>query len=207
MAEEEKKPPLEVYWDDVRVARHRSEPEVTVPKFRDIAEPEDLVIGTNRERVLAIIKPNGDLLFGPGYTPNEAAQVFWEHMAHYRLVMEERFLTVQHMEAILTRLGRADMECERLRTLAASETDPISKEQRSQSAELAVHSLEMIAHQAIELGRALVSRPEIPLPDMPAQVPDSIRENPNTEYQGQEGLPGDALADMSLGARPPRLKN
>ncbi len=182
--------PLEVYWDAVR-RTPSGDPDPTVLRFRDLAEPGDLIIGTSRDRVLVIIKPNGDLLFGPEYSPTEASQIFWEHMAQQRLVVEERLLIINHMEAILVQLGLRDMECERLRQAAADEQDPLQKAALIQSAELAMHRLSMVANQAIELGRGLVRRPEIPVPEVPPGVPPSIQRNPNTDYQGREGLPTD----------------
>ena len=118
--------------------------------------------------------------------------------------MEERLLIIQHMEAILVQLGRRDMECERLRRAAADEQDPARKFELEQSAELAMRHLSMTAHQAIELGRGLVARPEIPMPAMPVNVPRTLRENPNTDYQGREGLPSDELertAERNAGRR------
>lgn len=197
--------PLEVYWDDLRVARLRADPEPTPAEaLRALVDPGDMVIGTSAKRILVIIKPNGELVFGPDYTPNEASMVFWEAMGQARLAMEDRLLLIQHMESILVRLGRQDMECERIRRLAAEEQDPIIKAQRTQEAELAIGRLNMVAHQAIELGRGLIRRPEIPMPAVPERMPEAIRRNPNTEYQGQAGLPPE---EEPLGPVDPTLGN
>lgn len=48
----------------------------------------DLVIGT-LSRVFVTIKPDGSLLYGEGYTPDEAAAVFWEALARKRVEAEE----------------------------------------------------------------------------------------------------------------------
>lgn len=175
---------LGVYWDALR---QRAEPQSS--DFGKQAGPGDLVIGTSKDRILVIIKPNGELLYGPEYRPNEAAQIFWEHMAQRRLMAEDKLLLVQHMEAVLVQLGRFDMECERLRLAAANEQDPIKKAELTQSAEFAMGRVELTAHQAIELGRALVRRPEVVSPSVPAKIPDSVRSNPASDYQGRDGLP------------------
>lgn len=189
MSHEHEDDPLEVYWDDVRVARYRSSPvEPTDPLS---AQPGDMVIGTSRNRILVTIKADGTLQYGPEYSPDEAATVFWEAMGQRRIAMEDRFLVIQHMEAVLTRLGRADMECERLRRQADSEPDELRKRELTQYAELSMNRLNMVAHQAIELGRALVRRPDMPTPAVPPTVPESIRLNPVSAYEGQEGLPPD----------------
>jgi hypothetical protein len=148
-----------------------------------------MVIGTSADRVLVIIKPDGELLFGPEYTPQEASMVFWEYMGVRRYQLEDRMLLIQHMEAVLVRLGRADMECERHRNLAAAEENPQLKAEYEQRAEIAMARLNMVAHEAIELGRGLVRRPEVVPPTMPDRVPEQIRQNPDSAYQGRDGMP------------------
>jgi hypothetical protein len=182
---------LELYWDEIQLARSRNRPEIpTVTEPRPpTAAPGDLVIGTSRDRILVTIKPTGELIFGPEYHPMEAARVFWEHMGQQRLAMEERLILIQHMEAILVQLGRADMICENLRRRAAEELDETRKRELITASETAMGRLNMVAHQAIELGRGLVARPDIPVPAVPVRVPTALQENPNTEYQGREGLP------------------
>lgn len=184
--EDEDELPLEVYWDALR---GRREPVHTAPLFKDLAEANDMVIGTSANRILVIIKPTGELLFGPEYSPQEASMIFWESMGQRRLQMEDRLLMVQHMEAVLVRLGRADLECERFRREALEETEPRLKAEKEQRAEISIRTLNMVAHQAIELGRGLARRPEVIPPIVPERIPDSFRQNPNHEYQGREGLP------------------
>lgn len=175
--------PLEVYWDDIRVARVRARPESEIEPDQLVAGPGDLVIGTSRDRVLAIIKTDGQLEFGPEYSPEEAAMVFWEAMALRRLATEDRLLIVRHMEAILTRIGEADLRLEQLR-VAAAEGD----EAAGQAAGGALVRLERLVHQAIELGRGLARRPELVPPPVPDQVPQSLQQNEATAYEGREGL-------------------
>lgn len=100
---------------------------------------------------------------------------------------EERALIVQHMEAILVKLGRADMNCERLRLMAATEENPVKKAGMEQMAEMAARRLEMIAHEAIELGRALAVRSQNDA--VPLEIPESIRNIGESSYSGAEGMP------------------
>ncbi len=183
---------LEAYWDDVQMARARQpipgEPEPEVP-FKDKAGPGDLVIGTSADRVLVIIRANGQLEYGPEYRPDEAAMVFWEHMGQRKLGMDDRLLVIGHMEAVLVRLGVADLEAQRLREAAQTEEDPQAQPRRILEAEGAVRRLEQVVTQAIELGRGLARRPDIPVPAVPPVVPASIQENPDSDYQGRDGLP------------------
>lgn len=183
---------LEAYWDDVQVARARqpipNEP-VQDPPFKDRAGPGDFVLGTSKDRILVIIRANGELEYGPEYRPDEAAMVFWENMGQRKLMMEDRILVIHHMEGLMVRLGVADLEAERLRLAAQNETDPEAQPRRIHEADAAVRRLEQVASQAIELGRALARRTDIPMPAVPREVPASVQQNPVSDYQGLDGLP------------------
>lgn len=152
---------LELYWDLVRmVPRDRTVAESLQNEFR--TTPGDLIIGTSAQRLLVLIKANGELQYGPEYTPDETAEVFWEAMARKRVEAEERLILFAHMERLLSQIGRQDMEVERLRLRAQEEDlEDTEKASREQYSELALRRLEMLVHQAIELGRGLVRRPEV----------------------------------------------
>jgi len=178
---------LEAYWADVRAPRPPAEPRP--PSALDNIQPGDCVIGT-REHVLITIKPDGQLIYGEGYEPDKTAVIFWEAMGRRRLEMEERLLLFQHMESILTRLGVADLNAERLRLAANAQTDPVQKSQQELMAELAINRLNLICNEAIELGRGLARR-DLPIPEVPAQIPSVIAENEASNYQGRDALPED----------------
>jgi hypothetical protein len=146
-----------------------------------------LAIGT-RQEILVLIKPNGSLEYGPNYTPDAAATIFWEAMGQKRLEAEDRILVLQHMEAVMTRLGVADLQAERLRRRAALEEDESRRRELDQLAELGIRRLELICQEAIELGRALAGR-DVPLPAVPEAMPDSIANSGVSSYQGRAGLP------------------
>lgn len=158
---------LELYWQDLGVTRRK---DLTPDELREQIAPEasrnDLVIGT-RGNPLVVIKPDGSLEYGQQYKPDEAAMVFWEALARRRADYEQRMLIFAHMDALLTRIGRRDLECERLRVAATEEgLSDVEKAQREQYAELSMRRLEIEVHQAIELGRALVERNRVdPGPD------------------------------------------
>lgn len=177
---------LDVYWDAIRPIQRSHVADI--PLDRDPLS-NALVIGT-RSRPLVTIKSTGELIYGPGYTPDEAAVIFWEEMGRRRLEAEERILIIQHMEGIMVRLGQADIRCERLRRQAAAEEDPQRKAELEQLAELSMNSLNMVAHQAIELGRGLAMRDMQP-PEIPEQVPPTLQRPPEVAYEGREGLPED----------------
>jgi len=190
MSDEPKAPaededPLEVFWDDLRVATHRRPP-TAPPDFADLVEPNDLVIGTSKKRILVIIKPDGTLKYGPEYRPNEAAMLFWEAMGSRRIQAEDRILVIQHMDAILTRLGSVDLQAESLRRQAANAPEDAELERRAQEA---VRQVEAVVHQAIELGRGLVRRPEVSMPAFPQEIPRSVVQAPHSDYEGRDGVP------------------
>lgn len=176
--------PIELLWDDLRIARQRKPPEDDPSaELRKLAGPGDLIIGTSAKRLLAVIKANGQIEFGPEYRPDEAAQVFWRALARQRYQHEEHSLIARHMESILAQIGSADLQLETLRR-ASQEGDPTAAQQA-----IAAHlRLERLVHQAIELGRGLARRPEIPIPDIPERIPDRIRENPQSAYEGRAGI-------------------
>jgi hypothetical protein len=176
---------LEIFWDDLRIAPHRPPPKPT--DFDVSIQPEDLIIGTSQHRILVLIKPDGTLTFGPEYRQDEAAMVFWEAMGQKRLEMEDRLLLIHHMEAILTRLGDADLQNEVAQLALRSDTS----EEAQQRANQTNQNLERIVSQAIELGRGLIRRPDIPMPAIPADVPRSVQAAEHSSYQGQEGLEDD----------------
>lgn len=172
---------FEVFWDDIRVAPYRR----PVQDVSLRSEPGDMVIGTSIDRILVTIKSNGTLEFGPEYKPDEAAMIFWEAMGQKRLEMEDRLLLIGHMEAILTRLGEADLRAESARRTAIN--DPTNMELERVAVE-AVRRLERIMSQTIELGRGLIRRPEVPMPAFPSEVPRSIRAVEHSAYEGHEGV-------------------
>lgn len=182
--EPESEEPIELIWDDIRISRNMAPRELTeVDRLRAKGSPNDLIIGT-KDRVLAVIKPNGEIEFGDEYKPHEAALVFWQALARQRYQQEEQMLLNRHMEAVLSQLGAADMHLEAMRR-GSQAGDPNSIEQIGR----AQVRFEQLASAAIELGRGLCRRPDVPVPDIPQRIPDRIQQNPLTEYQGGEGIP------------------
>jgi len=147
---------LEVFWRDIR----RTKP--GAPKREDlnvVVEEGDFAIATSLGNVLVCVKPDGRVAFGPGYTPDKAATLFWEYMGQRRLETEDRIALFQQMDALMVRIGEADLNYEQ-RVLASREPDldDHEKARREQVAGVARTSLEMQVHQAIELGRGMALR-------------------------------------------------
>ncbi len=133
--------------------------------MKPLISPGDLVIGTST-RILVTIKADGRLEYGPDYTPDEAAVCFWEAMGRRRLGAEERILALRHMEYLLAKVGEADLEYERRsERLRALEEDSPDRPNLERSVELSRVRLEMLVHQAIELGRGMATASPTLTPD------------------------------------------
>lgn len=101
---------------------------------------------------------------------------------------EAQRILSQHMEAVLVRLGRADLRCQELRQKASVEEDPEHRRNMNDAATLATQQLEIIAGQAIELGRALALRDD-PVPAIPQELPQAVKDHADgSAYQGRAGL-------------------
>ncbi len=149
---EQDKDDISIYWDDLVVAPTRRS--TTPDELRLKAEPNDLVIGTSANRLLVVIKPNGLIQYGPEYTPDEAAEAFWEAMGQKRLEMEERLLLITHMET-----GAAAIHLE------AVQNDSSLSEESSESAIFgAAQNLAIEVKRTTDLGKGLARRPGIPQP-------------------------------------------
>ena len=149
-----------------------------------------LVIGT-KNNVLVTIDSDGVLSYGDDYTPDGAAEVFWEALQRQRVAEEERDLLIAHMEGVLTALGAADIHNEAMsrNLLERQSTDNLVAGHQAQN------PLERAMQQAIELGRGLTRRPQVSR--IPVRLPRVLREDPDNGYTGQSDLvePGPPLGD------------
>lgn len=125
----------------------------------DLDTENDLIIATSIARVLVRIKPDGTLIYGPDYTPDEAADVLWKALARRRAEATEKELLFSHMEALFLAVGKADIENE-LSQMRALALGGLGRE--GARAVVEAHrtnaTLERTVHQVIEWARALVER-------------------------------------------------
>lgn len=124
------------------------------PKFPDTA-PNELVIGTSTGRVLVRINQDGNLEYGPDYTPDAAAKEFWEHMAKRRKDYEERLVFLTHVENLLSRVGEQDLKVEVARTRAEADNATPDEQFR---AEMAMGQLQVLWHELVEFSRGVALR-------------------------------------------------
>lgn len=110
----------------------------------DSEDPKDLVIGT-AGRELVRIKADGSLIYGPEYTPDEAAVEFWTQMAQRRLESEERLTQLAAMEQLVLAVARADLAYEaaqlKSKKLGATSEDQFAHERCAAEWESKVHQL------------------------------------------------------------------
>lgn len=128
-------------------------------RMADLDTEKDLIIATTASRILVRIKPDGTLVYGPEYTPDEAADVFWRALARRRADAEVKDVLFLQMERALVAVGRADHANEAAQT-AALELQGLGRQgaQSVLSAHQANRALELAVHTVIELGRALAER-------------------------------------------------
>jgi hypothetical protein len=154
---------IQLFWDEKSVSRQRVKPE-PAPRMPE-PRPGALVIGTSPERILVVVHADGKLEYGPEYTPDEAAVTFWEEMGRRKLEMDERLLLIGHMDAVLTQLGAADIQNQKaLEKLSEKvSTESVLGARRAEVA------LTNAMHNAIELGRGMVYRPDLPMSETAPQ--------------------------------------
>ena len=158
------------FWNDILGPR----PETIEQRLvRDLGlpHPGTFTLATSSGKKIVSIDPNGKVTYGEGIQPDEAAELFWTNMALKRVGMEQRLQHLAIMEAMLIRMGRADVNYERAQL--AADAQGSGAESRA-VAERARMNLEAIVHQVMDFARGLASRPEptppvVPAPPRPAE--------------------------------------
>jgi len=174
---------LRDYWDSVRLGGPTPEP---VERRFAGRHPGDLIIGTSKERIFVRIHPDGQITYGPGYTPDSAAVEFWTAMAVRRLESEARLIQFSHQEGLMLRIAQADVAYEnaqlRARNENATEHDRFMEEMSRRNLESQVHTL-------IEYARGLLTSREIPIPRPASPAPTSSDAPVSDDPAPSEPLP------------------
>lgn len=126
-------------------------------------QPGEVAFGHHEGEWLVRIRPDGTLVFGKGYSPDAAAEVFWKALAaHHPNVSlrdksagNEQAAYTQAMESLLVAIGRADLHNEAMQYAASREE---ATEHDRFQAQLAISNLEIVVHRVIEFGRGLAIR-------------------------------------------------
>lgn len=121
-------------------------------------KPGELVIGTSEDRILVRIQRDGTIEYGPEYTPDEAAKVFWEALAKQRQDNDVNDMVSRQVMDLVKKVGAQDLRYERCQ-LAAK--DPDASEHDRFQEERVRAQMESYVHQLIELARGIALRDEI----------------------------------------------
>jgi hypothetical protein len=152
---------LRDYWDDI-LGPHPERIEERLVRDLGIPHPGTLTIATNTGAVIVQIDPNGKVTYGAGYTPDAAAELFWTNMALKRVGMEQRLQHLAIMEAMLVRMGRADLNYEQAQRAADAQGAGEPERTRAERAHM---NLQAIVHQLMDFARGLAQRPVVDPPD------------------------------------------
>lgn len=158
---------LEGIWADVLGPRPERIEDRLV-REHGLPHPGTLTFATSSGRVLVRIEPTGKVTLGEGVTADEAAEEFWTAMALKRQGMEERLMHLAAMEAMLIRLGRADVAYEQAQLRARSDVGTEADKYRE---ELQRRHLEALVHQLLEYARGLLANQPGSNPVEPGPLP------------------------------------
>lgn len=174
------------YWDDILGPRPETIEQRLIREL-GLPHPGTFTLATNTGRKIVSIDPNGKVTYGEGVTPDEAAEQFWTSMALKRVGMEQRLQHLAITEAMLVRMGRADLNYERAQ-LAADAQDATDHDRAI--AERAHMNLQSIVHQVMDFARGLAHRGPRPAPEAPVRppAPPQRRGDPNCATCHGEGL-------------------
>ena len=139
------------YWRDILGPRPEDVEERLVRDL-GLARPGSMTICRESGEAIVSIQQDGTLVYGAGYTPDEAAEVFWTNMALKRVGMEARLASLSQMEAMIARIGAADFRYER--ATHAAQTQEAGVEERAVRERSRMH-LETLVHQLIEHARGV----------------------------------------------------
>jgi hypothetical protein len=146
------------YWDDILGPRPETIEQRLVREL-GLPHPGTFTLATSKGRKIVSIDPNGRVEYGEGYTPDAAAEEFWTNMALKRRGMEQRLQHLAIMEAMLVRMGRADLNYERAQLAAQAQG---AGDHERAVGERAHMGLQAIVHQLMDFARGLAQRGPTP---------------------------------------------
>ncbi len=138
------------YWAVMRRMRGADTPrgEPTPEERTGRLYPGEMVIGTPRGPLVRI-QPDGSIIYGEGYTPDEAAVTLWEAIGRRRADFEARVNYLNMLELHVALL----FVCDEAYETAQRERVANPTEHNRQREELSRASLEMRVHGVIEFAR------------------------------------------------------
>lgn len=143
--------------------------EVTPEEAVAQSHPGELVIATSTKRVLVRIQPDGTIIYGEGYTPDEAAVELWMAIARQGTNFHARMRHLNMLELHIALIAQADQAYEAAQHAAkapdATEADKFREEMSRLAWESRVHGLvqharEFAAHRPDLMRLVAVDPPE-----------------------------------------------
>ena len=175
---------LSDFWNDILGPRLETIEQRLIREL-GIPHPGTFTLATSSGKKIVSIDPNGKVTYGEGIKPDEAAELFWTNMALKRVGMEQRLQHLAITEAMLIRMGRADVNYERAQL--AADAQGASDHDRA-IAERARMNLESIVHQVMDFARGLARQPVVPpSPETAPQAPQRPRGDPDCPTCRGEG--------------------
>jgi hypothetical protein len=172
---------LEDHWRDILGPRPESV-EQRLVRDLGLTRPGALTICRESGEAIVSIQADGTLVYGAGYTPDEAAEVFWTNMALKKQGMDARLRSLSQMEAMIARIGQADLRYER--AFRAALTQEAGEPERTATERCRMH-LEALVHQLIEHSRGVSHQyanmrlePEVPVAALAPMEPAAPRQEP-----------------------------
>jgi hypothetical protein len=156
------------YWAVMRRMRGADQPRPPTPEEEAARTfPGELVIATSAKRVLVRIQPDGRIIYGDEYTPDETAVELWTTIARRRADFEARMQYITLLELHVALLAVADQayEAAQLATRNAmgnAETTEREREALRFREDLSRRALETRVHGMIEFAREFAAiRPDL----------------------------------------------
>jgi hypothetical protein len=159
---------LSPYWAVMRRLRGADGPRPPTPEEQVArSHPGELVIAASRDRVLVRIQPDGSIIYGENYTPDEAAVTLWTAIAARRPYFEARMRYMELLELHVALIAVADQAYEAAQgavraALGNAETTEREREALRFREDLSRRNLETRVHGIIEFAREFASqRPDL----------------------------------------------
>lgn len=112
-------------WADLGHDPMAAPPPDPATLLRSRVPPGSLVLGKGNGEVFFAVTPQGKILLGPNWTPDDAAQEFLTYLALRRQGMEARLAYMDQVENAMRHLALADARIRAQRNLSPEEVEMI----------------------------------------------------------------------------------
>ena len=162
------------YWRIIHRLRGVDQPREPLPEETlGRTYPGELVIGTSANRILARIQPDGSVIYGDDYTPDEAAVTLWTAIGSRRPGFDRRMQYMELLDLHIALIAVADQAYETAQAASraaqaaaqaedSTETERVREDTERFREEMSRRNLETRIHGIIEFAREYASmRPDL----------------------------------------------